>query len=174
MQAVQRKTEYRPSAPPRKRVVKIEGNVAYIGSGVKQPRGFRDETARPQKDKAVRGGATRPGSSVVSSPAKQNVRKAAAADPKTKAHAGVASTIIVLFLAFCALALLVSRYAAVCVINSENSKIKSEITSLEARIEELKVDIELQNDLEYVRNTAIGKLGMTYPDQSQKVSLDMS
>jgi cell division protein FtsL len=175
MQAVQRKTEYRPAAPPRKRVVKIEDNVAYIGSGVpKKPRGFRGESPKPPKDNVIRGSAARPGSSVVSSPAKQNVRKADVADSKTKPHTGVVSTIIVLFMAFCALALLVSRYAAVCVINSENSRIKSDITSLEARIEELKVNIELQNDLEYVRSTAVGKLGMKYPDQSQKVSLDMS
>lgn len=163
MQAVQRKTEYYSSpAPPKKRVVKIEGNVAYISTG--SP---KKKVSRPSETAAGKR---------ISPQVKKSVRPAAAVKPAPKdhAHAGLASTIIVIFVAFCALALLVSRYAAVCIIDSENNKIKGEIASIEARVEELKADMELQSDLEHVRDTAINKLGMVYPDQSQKLSIDMS
>lgn len=171
MQAAQRKTEYQPS-PPRRRVVKIEGNVAYISTGRQKSDASRAYDAAAARNKS----AGRAKAAI--RPAKTGVRPRVSARPavkaKKRAHKGIASTMIVIFVAFCALALLVSRYAAVCIIDSENNKLKSDIISIEARAEELKADMELQSDLEHVRNTAVNKLGMTYPEQNQKFSLDMS
>jgi cell division protein FtsL len=219
MQAAQRKTEYRPSsAASGKRVVKMDGNVAYIRKGESTaPRGtsgtshpvrvgssksavstnksaaspagrtthpirvggrtntaapksretFRGDSARPMKKRVVHSGAA-PKSSVI-----VNVNKAAAKQAK-RVHTGVVSTIFVIFVGFCALSVLISRYAAISTIGSENSKIKSDINAVEVKIEELKVDMELQDNLENVRDTALNVLKMTYPDQSQKVYIDMS
>lgn len=165
MLATQRKTEYRPAPISQKRIVKMEGNVAYISTGLPKNKIVRENTGY-RDNRAPRINANK------------NARKPAAAMAEViaakQAHKGVASTIIIIFIAFCALALLVSRYAAVCSINSENNKLKSEIKAVEVKVEELKVQMELQDDLENVLNTAVNDLGMKYPDKSQRVSLDMS
>jgi cell division protein FtsL len=151
MLATQRKTEYRPAPPSKKRIVKMEGNVAYISTGRSRNEALRGRNA-----------------------AKQKARKPVAAVKAKHTRKGIASTIAVIFIAFCALALLVSRYAAVCTINSENNKLKSEIEAVKVKTEELKVQMELQDDLENVLDTAKNNLGMKYPDQDQRIYLDMS
>ncbi len=148
MQAVQRKTAYEvQSAPPnRKRVVKIEGNVAYIGND------FATEIAR------------RPVSVPKAQPrAKAIPRKAE--QPKK----GLASTLIVLFVAFCAMAVLVSRYAVASSMGRQNVELETNIASVENQIDALQVDIELKDDLMVVQQTAQQELGMTYPDPEQVI-----
>jgi len=214
MQAAQRKIEYRPSsAAPEKRIVKKDGNVAYIKTGSPgsatsrgakagspgsaAPRGVKagyhgravspkgtigvrhpvrvggGSAAAPKK---VRGGAAPKSSSVVriSTAAKQTVHKAAAAKQAKRVRTSVASTILVVFVTFCALSLMISRYAAVSALGSENNKLRKSINDIQTKIEQLKVDMELQDNIENVRNTAVNVLGMTYPDESQKVPINMS
>lgn len=225
MQATQRKTEYRPSsAASGKRIVKKNGNVAYIKTGspkstalrgdrigspkstalrgektgsqrnaayggrktaaprgtlgVKHPvRVGGGQSARTAGNRVVHGGAASKSSVIVNinkQAAKQGVRKAPAAQKAKHMHAGVLSTIFVIFAAFCAMSLLISRYAAISAVGTENNKLKSSINDVQVKIEQLKVDMELQDNVENVRNTALNVLGMTYPDESQKVYLDMS
>ena len=235
MQAVQRKIEYRPSsAAPGKRIVKKDGNVAYIRTGspgsaasrgvkagspgsaasrgvkagspgsaasrnvksgsdksaalrgnrtvsakdtlgVRHPVRVGGSSAKAPK-KTAHGGAAPKNSAVVriNTAAKQSVRKAAASKQAKHVRVSVASTIFVVFVVFCALSLLISRYAAVSAIGSENNKLKNSINDMQVKIEQLKVDMELQDNIENVRNTAINVLGMTYPDESQKVPINMS
>ena len=209
MQAVQRKIEYRPSsAAPGKRIVKKDGNVAYIRTGspgsaasrgVKagsaKSAALRDGRAVSTKDtigvrhpvrvggssaaapkKAARGSAAPKSSAVIriNTAAKQTVRKAAEAKQAKRVLTGVASTILVVFVVFCALSLMISRYAAVSALGSENNKLRNSINDIQVKIEQLKVDMELQDNIENVRNTAVNVLGMTYPDESQKVPINMS
>lgn len=142
MQSAQRKPDYDvQTTRPKKRVVKMEGNVAYISNGfakqrVRQPRTAAQRDTKPRKS-------------------------------------GLFSTMCVLFIAFCALALLVSRYAVLCSIGVKNNDLAQTIQDTEAKIESLKVDIELQDDLERIHSTAQDELGMTYPSQDQKITIDI-
>lgn len=207
MQAAQRKTEYRPTPTSSgKRIVKKDGNVAYIRTGSPKSTALRNkpgaqrnteynsrntaaprntlgvkhpvrvgggQIAKPAANRVVHGGASAKSSVIVSAnaAAKQTLRKAAPKQAR-RAHVGAVSTIIVAFVAFCALSLLISRYASIAAIGLENDKLKSSVNDLQVKIEELKVDMEMQDNLENVRDTALNVLKMTYPDQSQKVYLD--
>ena len=102
---------------------------------------------------------------------RQPVKRAKAKQKRSRAGLGV--TMFVLLAAFCALALLVSRYAVICSIGSKNNELKQQITTIEGKIDNLAVELELKDDLEYVHNTAQTELGMRYPDQSQKVSISL-
>ena len=102
---------------------------------------------------------------------RQPVRKVKAqAKPRRKS---LAMTMVVLFTAFAALALLVSRYAAVCSIGAQNNELEQQIVTIEAQIDNLSVELELKDDLEYVHNVAQTELGMKYPDQNQKISISL-
>jgi cell division protein FtsB len=146
MQSAQVKTNRsnrvtRPNAQPRRRVVNMDGNVAYVN------RGFAKQKVRQP-------------------------RKAAKAEAK-HSRAGLGMTMFVMFAAFCALALLVSRYAVVCSIGAQNNALEQQIVTIEGQIDNLAVQLELKDDLEYVHNVAQSELGMKYPDQSQKVSISL-
>lgn len=146
MQSAQVKTNHstrvtRPAAQPKRRAVRLDGNVAYVNSG------FAKNKVR------------------------QPVRKAKA-QPR-RSRAGLGATMFVLFTAFCALALLVSRYAVVCTIGAQNNALEQQIVTIEGKIDNLTVQLELKDDLEYVHNVAQSELGMKYPDQSQKVSINL-
>lgn len=144
MQSAQRKLEYPTPAPcPRKRVVKMQGNVAYIDSG------FAKEKVRQPK------------AAVRKKPVKAVKRKA-----------GLASTLVVLVIAFAALALLVSRYAAVCSVSAQCNELEQQISETEAKIDRLQVDLELKEDIEQVHNAA-QQLGMQYPAPSQHIMIDI-
>ncbi len=127
--------------PTKKRVVKMDGNVAYINNGF----------------------------------AKKKVKQTAAAAKKEakQKRSGLASTLFVLFLAFCAMALLISRYAAVCSIGSDNNQLENKIKTVQTKIEELSLDMELRDNLENISNYAKQDLGMMYPEQEQKIYIDM-
>jgi|APSaa5957512622_1039677.scaffolds.fasta_scaffold29657_2 hypothetical protein len=146
MQSAQVKTNHsttvtRPSTQRRRRVVSMDGNVAYVNSGFAK------------------------------SKVRQPARKAKA---RTKhSRAGLGMTMFVMFAAFCALTLLVSRYAVVCSIGAQNNALEQQIITIEGQIDNLAVQLELKDDLEYVQNVAQGELGMKYPDQSQKVSISL-
>lgn len=156
MQAVQRKIEYKaqPQPQPRSRVVKIEGNVAYISSGVAaaQPR----TAPRPAVKPAV----------------KPAVRPKAVAKPAAKPKRGIVSTLAVLFAAFAAMAMLVSRYAEACAVGARNNDLKESIAVVETQIEALKVDIEMKGDLMGVQQTAQQQLNMTYPSPDQIITIE--
>jgi len=163
MLATQRKTEYTRTPLPKKRLVKMEGNVAYIGTGSpKSQRAFWGESTGYPESEAAR------------KKNEMHKARAAAAAKARRSHKGAVSTIAVIFVAFCALALLVSRFAAICTINSENNELKSEISAIKIKTEDLKVQMELRDDLEKVLDAAVNDLGMKYPGQEQKVYLDMS
>ena len=106
MQSAQAKVHYKtkqaePSRKPAKRVVKMDGNVAYVSSG------FAKKKIQ-QTAKAAR----------------------TLSRPRKKAKSGLASTLFVLFIAFCALAMLISRYAIVCSIGSQNNELERKIERL--------------------------------------------
>ena len=86
---------------------------------------------------------------------------------------GLVSTLFVVVVAFVALAVLVSRYAAVCSIGSQNNDMQQQINQTQAKISALQVELELREDIEYVHNTAQQQLGMTYPGQDQKITIDI-
>lgn len=151
MQAAQRKIAYETqTAPqPRKRVVKIEGNVAYIssdfaGSAVKKPATAAKTAAKPK-----------------AAPKK-------AEQPKK----GLLSTLFVVFVAFCALAVLVSRYAAASSVGRQNNDLEQSIAAIENQIDALKVDLELKDNLVYVQLTAQQDLNMNYPDPDQIIETE--
>lgn len=130
-----------PNLQPKRRVVKMDGNVAYVN------RGF----------------------------AKQKVRQPTRKAKEQAKHRGksLAMTMFVLFAAFAALTLMVSRYAAVCSIGAQNNALEEQIVTIEAQIDNLAVELELKDDLEYVHNVAQVELGMKYPDQSQKIFISL-
>ena len=148
MQATQRKIAYETqSAPqPRKRVVKIEGNVAYISNG------FAENAVR--KPAAT---------------AKTKVVPKAAARKAQQPKKGLVSTLFVVFVAFCAMALLVSQYAAASSVGRQNSDMEQSIASIENQIDALQVSLELKDNLVYVQQTAKQDLGMKYPNPEQIV-----
>ena len=167
MQAAQRKTDYNTvSHQARKRVVKMQGNVAYINNdflGGGKPR----QKAQPKTSGKTQAQAKK----------RPAVKAKAQTKPKTeqsKAHGrGIASTLFVVFVAFCALALLVSRHSEITSIGVQNNAIQSNIASIEAQIDELALDIELNSTVQAVQNAA-RELGMTYPVNNQKIHIDIN
>ncbi len=142
MQTAQRKIHHSVRTAPKKRVVKMDGNVAYINKGFAKKKVIQPASAK-----------------------KKNAKQ-----KKT----GVVSTLFVLFIAFCAMAALISRYAAITSIGSDNNELANSIKIVETKIEELEIDMELRDDLEYIQNYARQELGMKYPRQDQKIYIDMS
>lgn len=151
MQAAQRKIAYETqTAPqPRKRVVKFEGNVAYISNA------FMDGAAR------------KPAVST-----KTAVKPKAAPRKAEQPKKGLVSTLFVVFVAFCALAVLVSRYAVASSVGRQNNNLEQSIAAVENQIDALKVDLELKDNLVYVQQSAQQDLGMTYPDPDQIVEAE--
>jgi cell division protein FtsL len=120
----------------------------------------------------------------------QKVQAKPAGKPQTKAKAAtkaavirreraasrrsLVSSLFVIFLAFCALSLLISRYAALCSIGVQNNAIKEDIALLEGEIDKLQLDMELRDSVEYIQDTAQNDLKMAYPTQDQKITINMS
>lgn len=166
-QSAQRKYEYSTTAyPARKRVVKMQGNVAYISTDPVGPRPKTQPAAKPAKKVQAKPRAKLK--------AQQLAKAKAAKEALAKSRRSLAATLFIILAAFCALSLLVSRYALVCSIGGENYAIRQEIAAVEDKIEELKVDMELRDNIEYLQSTAEQKLDMTYPKQDQKITIDMS
>lgn len=162
MQSAQRKTDY-GRAP--QRVVKMRGNVAYINNDFVNPAGRpRSEaparTGLKPQPRAAAGRRTRP-------------RAVADTGRKRSTGRGIASTLFVVFVAFCALALLVSRHATLTSISVRNNALQRDIAAVEARIEDLQMDLDLRSTVASVQNTAQQKLGMTYPVQNQTVTISL-
>jgi len=148
-----------------RRSVKMRGNVAYINSDiVRQTRPGAGVKTMP---KAPARPIARPGAKPVARTAQKAVTAAQA-----KPHAGLVSTLVVVIIAFCALAVLVSRYAAVCAIGTQNETLRKQIAAMEAQIDELQLQIEMDDDLQKVQEKAVGELGMTYPTPEQKIGID--
>ena len=185
MQTVQKKAVSGPkTARPQKRIVKMDGNVAYINSGFAQqktrPTQARKTVARPAEASRPKS-AVKPRETVKLNTAarpRETSKLNTAAKPKTavkpKQRTSVASTLIIVFIVFCALAVLISRYLVVCSVGAENNTIEDEIAAIESEINTLQIDIELKDNLEYVLDTAQAELGMTYPSQEQKQYIDIN
>ena len=147
MQSAQAKTDYkqRPARTlpqPRKRVVKMDGNVAYVSNGFAK-RKVQQPTVSAKKR------------------------------PKPRLRTGLASTITVLFIAFSALALLVSRYAVVCSIGSKNNELERQLQVIKAQTDSLAVQMELKDNIQSVHTSAQSELGMTYPGQNQRITINL-
>ena len=163
--AVSRTKEWTQPRAMDRRSVKMRGNVAYINSDiVRQTRPGAGVKTMP---KAPARPIARPGAKPVARTAQKAVTAAQA-----KPHAGLVSTLVVVIIAFCALAVLVSRYAAVCAIGTQNETLRKQITAMEAQIDELQLQIEMDDDLQKVQEKAVGELGMTYPTPEQKIGID--
>ena len=163
--AVSRTKEWTQPKAMDRRSVKMRGNVAYINSDiVRQTRPGAGVKTMP---KAPARPIARPGAKPVARTAQKAVTAAQA-----KPHAGLVSTLVVVIIAFCALAVLVSRYAAVCAIGTQNESLRKQIAAMEAQIDELQLQIEMEDDLNEVQEKAVGELGMTYPTPEQKIGID--
>jgi len=163
--AVSRTKEWTQPKAMDRRSVKMRGNVAYINSDiVRQTRPGAGVKTMP---KAPARPIARPGAKPVARTAQKAVTAAQA-----KPHAGLVSTLVVVIIAFCALAVLVSRYAAVCAIGTQNESLRKQIAAMEAQIDELQLQIEMDDDLQKVQEKAVGELGMTYPTPEQKIGID--
>ena len=106
--------------------------------------------------------------------ARAESKRAAQRKHAKKRKGSLVSTLFVLVVAFAALAVLVSRYAAVCSIASQNNELKQQITQAEAKISTMEVDLELRENIETVQETAQTRLGMGYPSQQQKITIDLN
>lgn len=161
MQSAQRKFDYEITQyPVRKRVVKMQGNVAYISTDTDRPKPRPAAPKKPsQKSKAQ---------------AAAKAKAEAMKRERAESRKSLVSTLVVVFVAFCALSLLVSRYAAICTIGAQNNEIKSGIQSLEAQIDSVSLDMELKDNVEEVQSKAQDDLNMSYPRQDQKISINMS
>lgn len=148
-----------------RRSVKMRGNVAYINSDiVRQTRPGAGVKTMPKAP-------ARPIPRPSARPAVRTAAKTTAA-AQAKPHTGLISTLIVVIVAFCALAVLVSRYAAVCAVGTQNEALRKQIAAMEAQIDELQLQIEMDDDLREVQDKAVGELGMTYPTPEQKIGID--
>jgi cell division protein FtsL len=168
MQSAQRKYDYEVTQyPAKKRVVKMQGNVAYISIDPERPA----TKTRP---------ATRPAQKTQSQQQKSKAEAAAKARAqaqrreRVRSRKSLASTLFVVFVAFCALSLMVSRYSAICTIGAQNNEIKESIGALDEQIDELSLKIELGDNVEEVQKKAEEELEMAYPRQDQKISINMS
>lgn len=164
MQSAQRKFDY-TSAPyaKKKRTVNMRGNVAYINNNnfldVRSTPWERPRPAAKQPERLTQNTVT---------------LSSHKTDCARKEGKGLASTLTVLFIAFCALALLVSRHAEIVQIGLKNNQIMREISKLETKAEDLKLDLELRSTLESVQTIARQQLGMTYPLENQRIFIDLN
>lgn len=169
MQSAQRKFDYEITQyPAGKRVVKMQGNVAYISTDP-----VRHE-ARPRP-------SARPAQKIQVDPRKKSKAQAAAKAKelsrkreRVRSRKSLISTLFVVFVAFCALSLMIARYAEICTIGARNNEIKEGIEALDAKIDEVSLQMELQDNVEVVQNKALNDLKMAYPRQDQKILMNMS
>ena len=170
MQAAQRKFDYDESAySARKRVVKMQGNVAYINTDPVRPvRKAQPSTQAQPARKTQAKPAAKPRSN-----AKAAAKAAAMQRERAASRRSLASTLFVIFVAFCALSFMISRYAALCTIGVQNSTIKENIAMIEGEIDKLQLDMELR-DIGSIQNIAQNELHMKYPTQDQKITINMS
>lgn len=74
---------------------------------------------------------------------------------------------IMVMVAFAFLITVVGRYAIISSLNLSNTTLKSEITGLKNKIENLQVDIATSADIQYIQNKAQTDLKMWFPKNSQ-------
>lgn len=136
----------------------MQGNVAYINTDPDRP---KPRPAAPKKRNA-------------NAQAAASAKAGAMKRERAESRKSLASTLVVVFVAFCALSLMVSRYAAICTIGAQNNEIKSGIQALEAQIDGVSLDMELKDNVAEVQSKAQDDLKMSYPRQDQKISINMS
>ena len=148
----------------------MQGNVAYINTDPVRPvRKAQPSTqAKPARKTQVKP-AQKPRSN-----AKADTKAAAIRRERAASRKGLASTLFVIFLAFCALSFMISRYAALCTIGVQNNTIKEDIAMIEGEIDKLQLDMELRDNVEFIQDTAKNELHMVYPTQDQKKTINMS
>ena len=168
----------------------MKGNVAYINNDFLSTAAPRPKTQASAKAKALpdrkttaaahqkANAAARPKNTAAkpktAAAAKSQANTAARPVCKKAAGKGIASTLFVVFVAFCALSLLVSRHANIAMIGIQNNALQKDIQQIEAQIEDLKLELELRSTLESVQDKARQELGMTYPTQNEKVHIDLN
>ncbi len=169
MQSAQRKYDYEITQyPAQKRVVKMQGNVAYISIDPERPATKSRPAAHPAQKKQTK----RQPNSKAQAAAK--AKQQALQRERVRSRKSLISTLFVVFVAFCALSLMVSRYAVICSIGARNNEIKESIETLDAQIDELSLKMELSDNVEVVQQKAQEELQMAYPRQDQKISINMS
>ena len=169
MQSAQRKYDYEITQyPAGKRIVKMQGNVAYINTDPTR------HEARPRP-------AARPAQKIQVDPQKKSKAQAAAKAKelsqkreRVQSRKSLISTLFVVFVAFCALSLMVTRYAEICTIGARNNEIKENIEALDAQIDQVSLQMELSDNVEVVQSKAQNELKMAYPRQDQKILMNMS
>jgi|GEM_PF-1524498 len=187
-QTANAKKEYDLVPLPR-RTVKMEGNVAYIKPGYRlggeasrrgKPEGaknraeLRNESAAPPVRRKAYEKAARPDrNEKMAAAARAALKQAEALKQAKRVRTGALTTIFVVFVAFCALALLISRYAAACGVNSENIALQRKIDKAQEQISGIKIRMEQNDSLKHIEDVAVNEFGMTYPEPDQKVRLDM-
>ena len=169
MQSAQRKYDYEiTQRPAQKRVVKMQGNVAYISIDTEKPGTKSRPAARPDQ-KAQTKQPTKSKTQAAAHAKQQALRR-----ERVRSRKSLISTLFVVFVAFCALSLMVSRYAVICSIGASNNDIKESIEALDAQIDKVSLEMELSDNVEVVQNKALDELKMGYPRQDQKISINMS
>ncbi len=169
MQSAQRKYDYEVTQhPARKRVVKMQGNVAYISIDPERPATKSRPAAQPAQKKQTK---PQPKSKAQAAAA---ARQQAEKRERVRSRKSLISTLFVIFVAFCALSLMVSRYAVICTIGVRNNDIKESIEALDAQIDELSLEMEIGDNVEVVQSKALDELKMAYPRPDQKISINMS
>ena len=187
-QTAHAKKEYDIVPLPR-RTVKMEGNVAYIKQGRRvsggapkraKPEGAKNATAlrneiaaTPVRRKAYEKAARPDRNEKMAAAARAALRQAEALKQAKRVRTGALTTIFVVFVAFCALALLISRYVVACGVNSENIALQSKIDKVQEQISDIKIRMEQNDSLKHIEDVAVNEFGMTYPEPGQKVRLDM-
>jgi len=148
----------------------MQGNVAYINTDPVKPARKAQPSTQARPVKKVQ---TKP----VAKPrcnAKKAAKAAAVQREQAASRRGLVSTLFVIFVAFCALSFMISRYAALCTIGVQNNTINEEIAALEAEIDRLQLDMELRDNVVDLQSTAKEDLQMAYPTQDQKITINMS
>lgn len=146
----------------------MQGNVAYISIDPERPATKTRPAAHPAR-KAQRKQQPKSKAQAAAAARQQALRR-----ERVRSRKSLISTLFVVFVAFCALSLMVSRYAVICTIGIRNNEIKENIEALDAQIDELSLEMELSDNVEVVQSKAQDELHMAYPRQDQKISMNMS
>jgi cell division protein FtsL len=96
----------------------------------------------------------------------------AAVQPKPK-RKGLVSTLFILISMFAIFSFVISRYAIICSAGNDISDIKTQMSEMQKKADELKVEITEKMDMGTVQEIAKDKLKMDFPTSEQIVYLDI-
>ncbi len=142
----------------------MQGNVAYINTDPTR------HEARPRPAQKIQVDPKKKSKAQAAAKAKELSQKR----ERVQSRKSLISTLFVVFVAFCALSLMVARYAEICTIGARNNEIKENIEALDAQIDQVSLQMELSDNVEVVQSKAQNELKMAYPRQDQKILMNMS